>query len=120
MVALHNTFFEISIESQDMSVKVNPVGLVELRCILTHVFGVVMVMRSGEEGRIVDNRFLVDWLSGQRILSWLDFINVSVLFLLLGTYFFVMLFEFLSWCEAGEEWEIGSHSFFITYFNIIF
>lgn len=88
-----------------------PVGLVELGCILAHVFGVVMIVRSGEEGSIVDHRFLVDWLSGQRILGYLDFINVSVLLLLLCAHLLVVLFEFLRWCETRQQWEIGSHSF---------
>jgi hypothetical protein len=89
----------------------NPVGLIELGCILAHVFRIVMIVGGGEEGSIVDNRFLIDWLSGQRILSYLDFINVSVLFLLLGTYLLVVLFEFLGWCETRKQWKIGCHSF---------
>ena len=62
---------------------------------------------------------LVGWLSGQRVPSRLYFVYVSVVFLLFGTHFLVVLFELLRGSEPWEEREVRSHDY-ITYKNIFY
>jgi hypothetical protein len=120
MIALHDALLEESKKPEDMAIQVDPIGLVEFRCISVDVFGIEVIVRGGKEGGIVDHGFFIGWLARQGVLGWLDFINISILFLLLGAHLLVVLLEILGGGEPRQKWEIRRHCFFITYVNIIF
>jgi len=44
MIAFDNAFFEVSIESKDMPIEMNPVRLIELRAISTDILRVEMIV----------------------------------------------------------------------------
>jgi hypothetical protein len=80
-----------------------------------------MVVGGGDQHFVVNLWFFVGGLSGERVFGRFDVVEIAILFLLLGTHFFVVLFELLGGGESWQQGEVRRHYFiFITYFNIIF
>ncbi len=92
----------------------DPIGLVQLRGVLGDIFGVEVVVGSRDQGFVIDFRLLVNWLPGEGVPGGLDFVDISVIFLLFGTHFLVVLFELLGGGEPGQKGEVRSHDY-ITY-----
>jgi len=78
-----------------------PIWLVQLGGVSVDIFGVEMVMGGGYEGFVIDYRFFIWDFPRQRILNWLDIINISIFLLLSRAYFFVVLLKLLC---GGESW----------------
>jgi len=112
--ALNYTLLEISVKSKDMTIKINPIRLVEFGRILFDIFRVEVIMSGWKMRSIIDNGLLINRLTRKRIFSGLYFVNISILLLFFCTNFPVAVFELLSGCESREKWEIRSH-IFITY-----
>jgi len=100
MIAFDNAFFEVSIESKDMPIEMNPVRLIELRAISTDILRVEMIVSCRDKWCIVHCWFLVSLLSGKGVSSGFLFVDISILLLLNMTHFFEVLFELLSGSEA--------------------
>ena len=100
MITFYNCFFEVSIKAKYMTIKMNPIWLVELRRIFVYIFRVEMIMGSGEVRSVVDNWLLICLLSWERISSGFLLVDISIFVLLDVTNFFIVLFELLSGCEA--------------------
>jgi hypothetical protein len=77
-----------------------------------------MVVCGRDEGLIIDFGLLIDWLSGEGVSGWLNFVYISVFLLLFCTHFFIVLFELLGWSEAWQKWKVRSH-LNITYLKYI-
>jgi len=89
----------------------DPVRLVELGGILGDIFGVEVVVGSGDQGFVIDSWLLVWLFAGEWVAGGFLLVDVAVLLLLGRTDLFVVFLELLGGGEAGEEREIGSHGF---------
>ena len=84
-----------------MTIQMNPVWLVKLGTIFTHILGIEVIVGSREMWSVVDDWFLIWLLSRKRVSGWFLLINISILVLLDVTNFFIVLFELLSGSKAG-------------------
>lgn len=112
LVALDHALLEVSEEAQHMAIKMHPIWLVELGGIARRIFGVEVIVGGGKEGRVVDHGFFIVGLSGQRVFSGLNLVDIPVLFLLLGTHLLVVLLELLRGREARQQRKIACHLFY--------
>ena len=69
-----------------------------------------MIVGCGNLYFVIDLRFDIGCLSGERILDGLYLVDIPIVFLLLSTNISIMFLEFLGWCESGQQWVVGCHS----------
>ena len=97
-----------------MTVKVDPVGLIQLGGVLLDILRVEVIMRGGELGGIVDNWLLIGGLSRKGVFGGFYFVDVSVLLLLFRADLSIVVLELLGRSESWQEGEVRCH-IFITY-----
>ena len=111
-VALNNAFLKETIESQDMTIKSNPIWLIEFRSIF-RILSREVIMGCRDKNFTWFLWFWELFLSWENVLSLLNVIHITVELLFLSTHFSVILFEFLSGSKPRQQWVVRSHN--VTY-----
>ena len=88
----------------------HPIRLVEFGCVFGYIFGVEVVVSSGNKCFVIDLGLGVGKFPWQGIMDGFDFVDIPVIFLLLGTDISIVLLKFLGGCEAGQQRVVRSHS----------
>lgn len=114
-VAFNDTFLEETIKSKNMTIKSNPIGLIEFRGVRI-ILGGKMIMSGGDESLAGFFWFLELFFTRKNILGGLYVVNIPIKLLLLWTHLSVVLFEFLGWSKTWKEGIVWGHKYiFVTY-----
>ena len=75
-----------------------------------YIFGVEVVVSSGDKCFVINLGLSVREFPWEGVMDGFDFVDIPVIFLLLGTDISIVLLKFLGGSEAGQQGVVRSHS----------